>query len=646
MQADNDTAWAETRPRRWGRGRLVVVAVAAVVVALLLPISGHGDFYLSTYNTSLILTDHPNFYRALAHEPTGVLPTGLSGGPYGPLFYYPNAAWLGLLDSLDLINVGGWQHTTLDTVLRDVPVTFLLKLPYLAVYALVALVMLRLFDDRRGETAALLWLVNPAVILYALLMGQNDAWAFLAAVLALLLGRRALERTNAGRQREAFLLGLAAAAVLAAGAAIKLTPILLVAPFAIVLGRSLRQRAALAVAGFAAFALLVLPFLWTSFFWDYGLFGTQTGKAERGDIALFAALYALLVAFLFVQRRRSAGQAFPMLLYSFVAVHALIYFFPDWNPQRSILMIGALALAVPQRRVFLLPYLAATAYALALTLEHGTELGAALFAPLTERALNFPPLEDVVPREPLATLLFWLGGLSWVVALGWLWLQRMRPAAFAPSPFLAPALLLSLGSYLTAVFLVGGEVAVETFPEASTPQVVNSGDTFAFSFFSSRGDVRAISFNVLRGDALAKVAMMDGDGTVLASTERYSARPGLNRVETGHIEEAKERLFQVVIVPEEPLEMEMRQVPAELPVASAELNGEALEGTAAFTVHVRTARSALLSDAASRFGDEWKSVAASLVVCLGAVGLLAAPGLGPLPMRTRAPSPARENDGV
>lgn len=629
----------ETCPRRWGRGRLVAVAVAAVVVALLLPISGHGDFYLSTFNTSLILTDHPNFYHALADEPTGVLPTGLSGGPYGPLFYYPNAAWLGLLDALDLVNVGGWQHTTLDTVLRDVPVTFLLKLPYLAVYVLVALVMLRLFDDRRGETAALLWLVNPAVILYALLMGQNDAWAFLAAVFALLLGKHALERTNAGKQRETFLLALAAAAALAAGAATKLTPILLVPPFALVLGRSLRQKAAIAVAGGATFALLVLPFLWTSFFWDYGLFGTQTGKAERGDIALFAALYALLVAFLFVQRRRPAGQAFPMLVYSFLAVHALIYFFPDWNPQRSILMVGALALAVPQRRVFLLPYLAATAYALALTLEHGNELGSALFAPLTERALNFPPLEHAVPREPLTTILFWLGGLSWVAALAWLWLQRMRPAAYAPSPFLAPALLLSLGGYLAAVFTVGGEVAVETFPEGSTPQVVNAGDIFAFSFFSSRDDVRAISFSVLRGDALAKMAVVDGDGTVLASSERFSVEPGLNRIETGHIEGAKGRLFHVTLIPEEPLEIEMRQAPAEMAVASAALNGEALEGTAGFSVHVRTPRSALLSDAASRLGDEWKSVAASLIVCLGAVGLLAAPGLALLPARARMRSP-------
>jgi hypothetical protein len=288
-------------------------------------------------------------------------------------------------------------------------------------------------------------------------------------------------------------------------------------------------------------------------------------------------------------------------------------------------MIGALSLAVPQRRVFLLPYLAATAYALALTLEHGNELGAGLFAPLSDLVLNFRPLEDVIPPEPLSTLLFWFGGLTWAGALGWLWFTRMRPRAYAPSPILAPALLLSLGGYLTAVFLVTGEVAVEPFPEPAPAQTVNGGERFNFSFFSSRDDVRAIGLSVLRGDAPAKVTVTAGDGSVVASHGRFLVEPGVNRIDTGHLEKAMGQLFHVSIVPEEPLEIEMRSVPASLPVASAAVNGLRVEGTAAFTSYCRTERSALLADAAGRLRDEWKSIAASLVVCLGAVALIAAP---------------------
>jgi hypothetical protein len=73
-------------------------------------------------------------------------------------------------------------------------------------------------------------------------------------------------------------------------------------------------------------------------------------------------------------------------------------------------------------------------------------------------------------------------------------------------------------------------------------------------------------------------------------------------------------------------------VPASLPVASAAVNGLRVEGTAAFTSYCRTERSALLADAAGRLRDEWKSIAASLVVCLGAVGLLTVSGLA-LPAR-------------
>ena len=204
--------------------RLTILVLLPLLLGLLVPVSGHGDMYLSTYNSSLILTDHPNVYHAVADEPSGVLPNGLSGAPYGPLFYYPTALWLQALDTAHLINVQGWQSDTFDSILRDLPVNFLLKLPYLAVYLLVAFVLTKTLRGRRGEIAAVLWLVNPAVILYGLLMGQNDGWAFLASAVGLALAMRALEGEGlriGGREVPLRLLAMIA---LAAGAAIKLTP--------------------------------------------------------------------------------------------------------------------------------------------------------------------------------------------------------------------------------------------------------------------------------------------------------------------------------------------------------------------------------------------------------------------------------------
>ena len=604
--------------------RLTVLVALPILLGLLVPASGHGDMYLSTYNSSLSLTDKPTLYHAVADEPSGVLPNGLSGAPYGPLFYYPTALWLLGLDATHLINVHAWQSDTFDSILRDLPVTFLLKLPYLAVYLLVAFVLTKTLRNGRGEVAAVLWLVNPAVILYGLLMGQNDGWAFLASAVGLALAMRALEGGDLRVGGRKMPLRMPAMVALALGAAIKLTPILLVIPFALALGRSRREKALLAAAGFGVFGALILPFVWTSYFWHHGLFGTQAGKATPAGNAALAALYVAFLVFLWLRRPREEEERSPtFLLFSFLAVHALIYLLPEWNPQRSLLMLGALSLAVPLRRVFLLPYLVVTVYALALTLDHGNDLGTGLFAPLTDRVLNIPPLDTVIPHEPLTIIFFWLGAAAWGGALVFFWRTRAedRPA-YAPPLLLAPALLGSLVVYLVAVFLVPGEVAVSSFSTPASPAVVPAGGTFSFAFFSGRDDVRAIEFSVLRGETAAEVSVEDGAGSVLVSSRTLSVKPGTNRIDLGYVKDAHRSLFRVSLTPVRPIEVEMRNVPPAAALASAGLDGAPIPGTAAFTLICEAKRDVLLRDAAERMKDEWPTVFASLALSFVVVGLI------------------------
>jgi hypothetical protein len=543
------------------------------------------------------------------------------------------SAWLWALDRADFINVDGWEHTTFDSILRDLTPTFLLKLPYLIVYLLTALVLTRLPDRGRGETSALLWLVNPAVILYGLLMGQNDGWAFLATAVALFLAVRSLEN-----ERTRFPLALAAVIVLGLGAAIKLTPILLVPPFALLLGRGLREKAMLAIGGFGVFGAIVLPFLWTPFFREHGLFGTQTGKASPEGLAVISALYAAFLLFLLAARLRWTRERDEFLLFfSFVAVHVAIYFLPGWNPQRSILMIGALAVACSLRRAFLLPYLLVTAYALVLALEHGNELGSALFAPVTERVLNLPPLSDVISPDPLKHVLFWLGALAWGIALVWLWRRRTEPLSL-PQQWhfaLAPLLLAGLIAYLVAVLAMSDGVRTSPFEAPAAPVVVPADGTLTFSFFSPRDDVRAIEFNVLRGGGEMQVTVENVERGVRLQ-RKLEVETGGNRVDLGYVEDAHRSLFVVSVTPERPLEVEMRAVPAELPVASASLDGVPVEGTAAFTLYVRPTRAALLSDISDRLRDEWKVVGVSLVVCLGGLAVVAVSSLSLPPAQSRS----------
>src|SRR3972149_732038 len=172
--------------------RLLLLLALALLIAFVLPTTGHGDFFISAYNSTLILTDHANFYHALAGEPTAIFPTGLSGGPYGPAFYYPTAAWLFALDALHLTDIMAWTGPG-DERLRSLGTILLLKLPNLAAYLLTALVLMKPRPEEQGATAAALWLANPAVILFSLMMGQNDGWAALTSITAFSFAMRALE---------------------------------------------------------------------------------------------------------------------------------------------------------------------------------------------------------------------------------------------------------------------------------------------------------------------------------------------------------------------------------------------------------------------------------------------------------------------
>jgi hypothetical protein len=197
-----------------------------------------------------------------------------------------------------------------------------------------------------------------------------------------------------------------------------------------------------------------------------------------------------------------------------------------------------------------------------------------------------------------------------------------RPA-YAVSPLLAPALLGSLVVYLVAVFLVPGEVAVSSFSTPAPPVVVPAGGTFSFAFFSGRDDLRAVEFSVLRGETAAEVAVEGDPGGELVSSRALSIRPGTNRIDLGYVKDAHRALFRVSLTPVRPMEVEMREVPPAAALASAELDGVPIPGTAAFTLVCRAKRDVLLKDAAERMGEEWPTMVVSLALSFIVVGLIA-----------------------
>jgi len=582
----------------------------ALLIALLLPTTVHGDFRISSFNSTLIFTDRLNFYRALADEPTAVFPTGLSGGPYGPLFYYPTAAWIWSLDKLHIIHARAWAGTN-DPAIGSLPAILALKLPNLAAYLAAGAVIARTLRGERGQFAAELWLANPAVILFTLMMGQNDGWTALASVAALHFGLRAI---GADDKRPSAQLRLAAFAMLclAAGAAVKLSPILLVPVFAWLLGRSHRDRLLLALVGGGAFLLLVAPFLSTKYFWDYGLFGRQAGKTSDLPSWANALLYAAyLGAVLFAARRLDKTRA---LIWAFVAFHALFFLLGGWSPQRSVLFIAALAIVVPLRRWFALPYVLVTAFALLTALEHRADISTGLFQPLTVHALLIPPLIASARPQPGHGLLFAASTITWLGALAlalWPSGAESRRVSFAPYLLIAglPAFLL-----IAATKLPTG-VDAEPYPEAAQAQALRAGDELSFYFISPQDELRSITFFVDSGGGRGTVEVRDANGTTLASDRPRELLTGANRIDIPRARHSKGEGYTVSIAPEVSVSIRMAGVPPQLALASAELNGRPLADTVLFSVHYETTWSALAHVSFDRLRDSWRTMLVSVVIC-------------------------------
>jgi hypothetical protein len=314
-----------------------------------------------------------------------------------------------------------------------------------------------------------------------------------------------------------------------------------------------------------------------------------------------------------------------VLLLSFVALHALLFLLPGWNPQRAVLFVAALSVIVPVRRLFLAPYTLVTALALVLALEHGNELASGLFEPLTARVLLIPPLFHTDRIEPLHSALFAAGGMAWLAALASLWIARSpRAPASLGLPVISTLLATSLVAYLAAsMWLLPDGVKATPYTRVAPPQAVAAGDAFSFTFISSQDDLRAITFWVEAGQAPARVLATDADGRPLYFQAAQQLIRGPNRVELGHVEEARGRAFRVSLTPARALRVRMVEVPPTLAVSQAELNGSPLPGTAAYTLDHRTTWSGLLEDAGRQLRAEWQVLVASLVVCGAAFAGLA-----------------------
>lgn len=617
-----------------------------LVLATLFPAAGFYDLYLLPWQSRLVFTEHPNLWHAMRDNPAAYLPfTRFSAFPYGPLFYYPMALWVALMDGVRLIDIAAWADFGVAT--DSMRYTALLKLPNLAAYLAVGMVLRRALPGRGGHDAMLLWLLNPAVILEAFVMGQNDGWSILAVLVALLLLGRALEGDPhvrlGGRRLPAAPLALV---VLGIGGAVKLHPLLFVAPFAITAGRSWRERTLLAALALATFGAVISPFVTDSFFREHALFNPQGETLlhhRLGNLPLFYPTYAAAALLPPLLRGRRA------LLTTLVAVHLLIFGLSSWPPERAAWFIGALALPAALSRPGLIVYVMSTIQVLLVAMGLGNGLGAGVFSLVSERLAQQPGLDAALDRlwdyDAIRTTGLGLGLGAWCLALGVL--LRRHTLHPRPVPMLVPVAMISLLPTYFGAAIAYGSGGLTTPTLGPVTGAVSGPAIVEQPFIAGADSLSGLDVVVSPadgGDRLAAALVSDASPT--ADQAGVGRAPGgYTRIRFDRIADSHGQVYRLRL--DLPPGVSVRLVPTALNgfVGEATVDGRPAPGTLDFRQHYDRDWGAIAGDAKRAFRAEAGTVAAVTMVLAAALLAMWWSTCGSATAETEAPSGSRPREG-
>ncbi len=266
-----------------------------------MPITSQNDLVLTAWKSHYINQGHWNIYAhmtELYEARNFVNPHPAAAYPYG--FYALTAAWLETLRLAGLISYEGW--TTQWAITNRALWFLLLKLPYLAADIVIGVLLFKSARSRHGPLAWATWAWSGSAA-YLLLMGQNDLYPTLFAVLATVLGAQSLRARRAGRTY-GFALSVASMIMLGIGATFKIIPLALAAPFALTLTPHWRYRALLVSIPALIFGASALPFLSTPAFVSGVLYNWEGVRLFSGiqifatPVSLFVMSYVALLVFL------------------------------------------------------------------------------------------------------------------------------------------------------------------------------------------------------------------------------------------------------------------------------------------------------------------------------------------------------------
>lgn len=312
---------------------------------------------------------------------------------YPPLAYLIPAVFMAVLAPLYNFAINDLFLLRMESVYQNSLLffnLFLLKIPYLVFDLLLGYLLFKLFNGEKGRTAFKLWMLNPVTLYATFAMGQADIFPTFFIVLALYF---ALKSKN-----------ILAVAMLGLGGAFKLTPLLLLPIFVLLLENDTRNRLKLAVLGMIPYLVVVAPYLLTSpIYRQSALLADQTQKmlymklpvSGAESISVFALGYFLLI-FLTAKLSGQKEQLWKLCFGVFLLFFSTTHYHPQWFLWMTPFLIWDLVLYGKKHLWYLGGMFIIFVF---LTLMFETSLHVGLLSPVFPQLIDFPNIADSLNKS-------------------------------------------------------------------------------------------------------------------------------------------------------------------------------------------------------------------------------------------------------
>ncbi len=358
-EAEQASSFKQTGIRKW-------ILTGLLIRLIVMPITTHGDL-LSIYHRAHLLLDGSNV-KGLGPSFFNVIHAGFLWVfrpllPYSSMWGDTKAKTLLAFDWLAFVNQ--------TAVFREL---FIFKLPYLLFEILVIWMLIKLTEPERVEKVVAFWVLNPIVIFSAYIFGRFDMITVFLLLSSLYFAKLGM------KNRSLLMLGLSAL--------LRIYPIVLVLPFALILESDFKKRVRLGLVGlFPLLASMAVG-------WAQGQIGIIRGIAPMGHLAyplamkfflglndrlyIFVLIYSLILLFLYIEPQIGFKN---LVQYSFYVL-ALFFATSFFHPHYLIWIVPFMAFYfdIPKfQSVYRLLLVGWVIY----TFQWGRDLAGSLLAPLS-----------------------------------------------------------------------------------------------------------------------------------------------------------------------------------------------------------------------------------------------------------------------